>query len=509
LLIKTISKNKKSTVFYFNILYKGVIAAMESLINDFLTNKTKFSIKSLKRFIESDILKSDLKKFNLLKDTFTRHERIMTTNDILKIIEKSPSDVFKIKDENQNTLLHLSINNCNKRVVLTNEILMEIAKKTPISEMSNPNKDGMLPIHLVAGMNRHHLSIPIGSSSECRELMEFIISRTPEDLRTAKDSNLRTPLHIYLEKGGTNNLELFLSISPTKIFEMQNSSGHTPLHISLIRGFSENFLSRIIKESPKSIFSMTDNLGFTPLHMAAFHGNSWNINMVLTNTPDLVLKSKNSEGKIPLDYALKKGFYTNELLIRTPDSSLSEIDKSGNNMLHKACYYKRFDIIGNIIERLSPNDFKTQNKLKSIPLQVALAGKPYISDELSNFSNWKTSDITQSIEKLIKKTQKDTFFFTDNNNNSLIFIIKDFFDTKRYAIENSIAIETAKKEKNPQIIKELSYDWINVNKRIYKLCSMDKSPNKEKFKMSDKFMHMGESIISYENDIKNKVIAIR
>jgi ankyrin repeat protein len=441
------------------------------------------SIIGIKQYIISDILKSDRKKFENLKNAFTNHSRIMTSNDIIKLLEKTTEKTFCMTDENDCTLLHIALKHCNEKLMLNNQLLMEIVRRTPDIVMSMKNNEDMLPIHLVAGMNRHHLAVPIGNSPESTELMEYIIERTPKVLHTSLDIFSRTPLHIYIEKGSTVNMDLFLSITPPKYLAHQNNSGHTPLHIALFRGYSEGVLKKIMDKTPKEVYSLVDKFGSTPMHLTASHGNNWNINLVLNKTPDSVLSLKNLDGKIPLDYAVKKGFYTEDLVKRTPEKSILEIDKNGNTFMHKSCMYKRFDIVKLILGKFTPAMLKLQNKQKAIPLHLALMNDPYEDIDSSNYIQWKNSVEINAIMDLIKLTPKEAHFLVDNNRRTVASQSMVFYKYCRNILENAISKETKSNQPKPEILKNLNKEWVAINKKIYKQCVFHKNLDLEKAKL--------------------------
>ncbi|XP_058180442.1 ankyrin repeat-containing protein At5g02620-like [Rhododendron vialii] len=197
------------------------------------------------------------------------------------------------------------------------------------------------------GKNPLHIATSTGQKEFVLELLEY-----KQDLAKAVDTELGTALHIASSKGYLDIVELLVEVSP-EMCAARDREGNNSLHIAAIKGNVE-VLQLLLRTNPYAARVMVDQ-GDNILHLCVKYNQLVGLELLLD----------------------KVG---NEEFVKSTDIN-------GNNILHLAVFFKRYEIIKYLLlER--PKEKKGVNKLGQL-----------IDVNARNGSGWTALDIHSRIAK--------------------------------------------------------------------------------------------------------------
>eukprot|EP01038_Epipyxis_sp_PR26KG_P006848 gene6848-9375_t len=283
----------------------------------------------------------------------------------IQLLLSSYPDAVKLKDNNGNLPLHLSI--IEKSSI---EIIQLLLSSYP-DAIKVKNNDDYLPLHL---------SIIEKSSIE---IIQLLLSSYPDAIEV-KNYYGNYPLHLsIIEKSSFEIIRLLLSSYPDAI-KVNNNNGNFPLHLSIIEISSFKVIQLLLSNYPDAMKLKGSN-GNLPLHVAILKKSSFEIiQLLLSSYPDAinleVNNGYNSNYYLPLHLAVmkKSSFVIIQLLLFTYPDAIKVKDYSGNYPLHLSIIYKSSIEIIQLLLSNYPDAIKVNNNNGNFSLHLSIIAKSSI-----------------------------------------------------------------------------------------------------------------------------------
>ncbi|OEY86867.1 hypothetical protein BIY23_04545 [Wolbachia pipientis] len=182
------------------------------------------------------------------------------------IIDNSTAINTSLKDNNNNTYVHLAIKHSTSDNKHDIDIIKYFIEKT--DDINEKNNDGDTPLHIAAA--KHGL----------QDIVECLIQKGADI--NEQNNNGDTPLHIAA-KHGLQDIVKCLIQKDADINE-QNNNGDTPLHIAAKHGLQDIVECLIQKGADINI---VNNDQHTPLHMAIYSQNKDLVKFLIQEGTDI------------------------------------------------------------------------------------------------------------------------------------------------------------------------------------------------------------------------------
>ncbi|KAL6856972.1 hypothetical protein ACP4OV_018354 [Aristida adscensionis] len=155
------------------------------------------------------------------------------------------------------------------------------------------------------GLNALHVAAQYG-----RDIPQQILNWKPDGptLLTRVDSSGRTPLHVAIERGRLDVVELFLGENKSiEQAHISDNHGLFPVHIAAMKG-NIRIIDELIKKCP-DYFELVDHKGRNLLHCAVEHNQVQVVRYLCRNNIfAMLLNAMDYDGNTPLHLAAMYGF---------------------------------------------------------------------------------------------------------------------------------------------------------------------------------------------------------
>ncbi|WP_300721395.1 ankyrin repeat domain-containing protein, partial [uncultured Brachyspira sp.] len=195
------------------------------------------------------------------------------------------------------------------------------------------------------------------------EMVESLLSQQKNININAIDINMKTLLHLAIEKNNMEMVQLLLS-QPGIDINAEDSRGYTPLHLAIEKNNRE--MVQLLLSQPGIDINAEDSRGYTPLHLAVDEKNM-EIAQLLLSQQELYINinAKNNYDCTPLYLAVKnKHIEMINLLLLQPDVQI--YSENLNNPFVLAIINKSYEIIKLLIPELNTIDINTSKKDENI-----------------------------------------------------------------------------------------------------------------------------------------------
>lgn len=137
----------------------------------------------------------------------------------------------------------------------------------------------ILPIHQAC--SRPTVQVPF---------LESLVDAYPGSLRMCDSTTMRTPLHLALISGASDDVVLYLIEKYGGVASVQDYRGRVPLHYACLGpDVSPLVIERLASAAPETVRA-TDDLEWTPLHMITVYSRSTEaIDLMLGLCPEAIL----------------------------------------------------------------------------------------------------------------------------------------------------------------------------------------------------------------------------
>jgi len=133
-------------------------------------------------------------------------------------------------------------------------------------------------------------------------LVESLVAAYPESLHMCESADMRTPLHLALVTGASEDIIFHLIEKCYSATSVQDYWGRVPLHYACATDSSIAVIKKLLLRCPETIRA-TDECDWTPLHVASFHSCSTEaIDTMLSTSPEAI-SMINKEGDTAIDLA--------------------------------------------------------------------------------------------------------------------------------------------------------------------------------------------------------------
>ena len=216
----------------------------------------------------------------------------------------SGEDLRLLRNNRNNRPLHMALQH-------EDTVLIDIIKLLCYNDMSDPNNDGMTPLHQAVKQRASLVTLQL--------LCVRTVSETPDvDLRTVADHAGIIPLltAVWLSLG-LKRISFFINLDRMMLFKT-DQDGHTPFHLAVICGASANVVALLFPGEgiQPDLRIQTNNDSNTPLMSAILHGASHTVVKQCINPEHqhaLFLESTTPHPTTPLQQYLQHG--TRPLLV--------------------------------------------------------------------------------------------------------------------------------------------------------------------------------------------------
>jgi ankyrin repeat protein len=213
-------------------------------------------------------------------------------------------------------------------------------------------------------------------------IVEFLVIRHSQDVRSRGFINNETPLHSALKNGRVVAARFLLDHGAD--VTAQDQDGETPLHLASSQGQPE--IARILIKRGADMTSKNKDKS-TPLHLAAQEGRVVVAGIVIDRGADVA--ARNRDGEIPLHLAARWGKPDVARVLIDRGSDMTSQNKDRSTPLHLAAQEGRVVVAGMLIEHGA--DVAAQNQDGENPLHLAARwGQPDIARILID----RGSDVT-------------------------------------------------------------------------------------------------------------------
>jgi len=132
-------------------------------------------------------------------------------------------------------------------------------------------------------------------------LVESLVAAYPESLHMCDSADMRTPLHLALLTGASEDIIFHLIEKGYSATSVQDYWGRVPLHYACATDSSVAVIKKLLLLCPETIRA-TDVMDMTPLHVASFHSRSTEaIDTMLSISPEAIFMiTKKGETAIDL-----------------------------------------------------------------------------------------------------------------------------------------------------------------------------------------------------------------
>src|SRR6267154_2145035 len=202
-------------------------------------------------------------------------------------------------------------------------------------------------------------------------IVEFLVIRHSQDVRSRGFVNNETPLHSALKNGRVVAARFLLDHGAD--VTAQDQDGQTPLHLASSRGQPE--IVRILVKRGADVTSINKDKS-TPLHLAAQEGRVVVAGILIDRGADAA--ARNRDGEIPLHLAARRGKPDVAHVLIDRGSDVTSQNKDRSTPLHLAAQDGRVVVAGVLIEHGA--DVAARNQDEEIPLHLSSRwGKPDVA----------------------------------------------------------------------------------------------------------------------------------
>ncbi len=380
-----------------------------------------------------------------------------------------------IQNENKETALFLAVKFANKSNNYDIKILTMLLEHSPQNQVILTNKENITPLHLAVSYNRADLvtkllnqpatdfaqllipaygtSTPLwcAANKGFKEIAEILLQHFPDKQLLCEDNMGSIPLFIALKTGNTLIAELLLTRKKQEQLFHKNDMMLTTISLA-IESADIQLLSWFISthKEAMSILSLHDS---SPLQTALCvlaaikpDSNTYKkfieiIKLILSNSDDKDLVTKNKKGLIPLSIACSEGYaeIADLLLQKVANEQLSHHEPDGFSAILSACYYGHLPVLQGLLKHL------TKDSAKRYLLEyVRIKSSKYtalhiVANNLEKIKNYPQAEM---IKSLLEFSPDDQLLALDHNGNTPLFSAVELRQTK--AIETLISYSNQK-----------------------------------------------------------------
>jgi len=202
-------------------------------------------------------------------------------------------------------------------------------------------------------------------------IVEFLVIRHSQDVRSRGFINNETPLHSALKNGRVVAARFLLDHGAD--VTAQDQDGVTPLHLASSRGQPE--IARILIKCGAEVTSQNEDKS-TPLHLAAQEGRVVVAGMLIRHGADVT--AQNQDGETPLHLAARWGQPDIARILIDRGSDVTSKNKDKATPLHLAAQEGRIRVADMLIE--GGADVASRNQDQETPLHLASRwGRPDVA----------------------------------------------------------------------------------------------------------------------------------
>lgn len=278
-----------------------------------------------------------------------------------------------------------------------------------------------------------------------RDIVAILISAYPKALIEG-DCDGNTPLHTIAKidcHHGRSQFDLVYGGAKC-VSGFRNDAGQLPIHVA-IENENHHYSKILIDQDYCSMVSQDSGL----LKLAITRGASSDIVQEIVRKNPSSASEIDSDGVLPIEYALTKGHASPEVIRALSDAypdSLSICDKEGELPLHIAAGYYHGQEQGDRVHVLRelgkayPEAFSSTNEKGELPLHLAIIYESQITDD-------------QSIEVLKAVTEGYTkaHQMADGSGNLPLHVACSFY-------QNDLSIITYLIDQNPTVLHTVNYN---------------------------------------------------
>lgn len=308
------------------------------------------------------------------------HQTIMEKNDVLidKLLNMNPD--FNAKNSEGNTYIHLAIQNDDEN--LLNKLIDKGA------DLDIANNEGNTPLHL-AILNKNAILIQILLEKNINVNLPNIDGNTPLHLAVInKDVELiqallknganvnainidgYTPLHLAILNKDIISIKQMLASENIDI--TKQNSNTSCIHLAALSGDIEIF-KLIFKLDTNAIYKLNAD-GHSVFHTAAQNGSHDILKFLIANHPHHDINDVAQKNKQTCLHLAAINGHTNivNLLLKTPDININQVDENGNTALHLASAQNdnRMSVIKPLLD--AGADAFIKNNEQKIPLDLTI-----------------------------------------------------------------------------------------------------------------------------------------
>jgi ankyrin repeat protein len=177
-----------------------------------------------------------------------------------------------------------------------------------------------------------------------------------------KDNNYNYLIQYFVNYNQLDIFSLILEMKCTIRIDILDSDGRNILYYCIKFNYIP-LLKKIIEINKKnigiSIIDLQDRLGFTTLHYAIIFNNEDAFNILLDNSADPYIISKDESNAFILALMYKRNNIINILLDREYDINFT--NKNGENLLQIATSYNNYEVIEKILKTIDKNKLNLNN----------------------------------------------------------------------------------------------------------------------------------------------------
>jgi len=218
------------------------------------------------------------------EEVFYYLEENIGRKEVLDLIRE---DIISVEDSFGQTVLHWAAVKGNKKVV---EYLL---KRDEDMVHKITVHDEYTPLHLAILSGKH-------------DIAELLIEEHPF-LANIPDKHGRTPLYLYVEKGGPNDMiqKLYYTSNNDTVLLQTKDEKFTALHLAIRKEDQET--AKVLCSNCFRISTSTDKYGQTPLHWAAWKGYYDVCKSLCKIMRKYEINTKSNKDRSALDFAIQSG----------------------------------------------------------------------------------------------------------------------------------------------------------------------------------------------------------
>ncbi|KAJ8033227.1 Ankyrin-1 [Holothuria leucospilota] len=282
--------------------------------------------------------------------------------DLLKLLILKKADAAQPGGPLNQLPLHMVSSRTSGALSLIQQLLRVSPKDAKLIKDS----EGSIPLFC---------SIEAGNLAVCKDLL---LTHKEEQVRTIKDSNKDTALHIACRKGEGDIVKLL--VDSGALVDVQNDDGHTPLHITAWLG-DVNTLKYLyqVKANP----DICDRLDRSPLHIAAELGHTEVVEMLVDRFKASVA-ARTKDGSTLMHIASQCGHPDTALAFLKKGVPLHMPNKAGAVCLHAAAKRGHTAVVRALLQKGAQVDARTKDNYSALHIAVQYC-KPLVVQTLLGY----------------------------------------------------------------------------------------------------------------------------